>query len=43
VKGYKFLRPLEPDEINGIRSDSDEKESHDVEIEGAPVVLENHV
>jgi hypothetical protein len=37
------LRPLESDEINGISSDSDKEESHDVEIEGAPVVLENHV
>jgi hypothetical protein len=43
VKKYKFLRSFEPDEIDGIRGDGDEKEAHDVEVEGAPVVLEDHV
>jgi hypothetical protein len=43
VKKYKFLRSFEPDEIDSISGDCDEKEAHDVEVEGAPMVLEDHV
>ena len=43
MKRYKFLRSFEPDEINGISGDCDEKEAHDVEVERAPMILEDHI
>ena len=34
---------FEAHDVDGVGSDSDEDESHDVEVEGAPMVLDEHI
>ena len=41
--GYHFIRTLEAHYVDSVAGDTDEKESHGVEVETAPVVLEDHV
>jgi hypothetical protein len=37
------MGPFEAHDVDGIGCDSDEDEAHGVEVEGAPVVFEEHV
>lgn len=40
---YHFIGPLELHEVDGVGGDGDEEDAHGVEIEGAPVVLQDCV
>lgn len=42
-EGYHFMGSFEAHNVYGVGGDSDEDESHGVEVEGAPVVLDQHV
>ena len=41
--GYHLVGAFEPHDVDGVGSDADEDEAHGVEVEGAPVVFQEHV
>jgi len=43
LKNYEFERTFESNNTNGICSDEDEEDSHDIKIHGPPMVLEDHI
>ena len=40
---YEFVGALESDDSDGVSSDKDEEDSHDVEVNRSPVVFEYHI
>ena len=43
LKKYHFVGSFEAHDVDGIGGDSDEDKPHGVEVEGAPVVFDEHI